>query len=681
MRIPSTLPWRPWLLALLTMGAAGSGCAPAMIAPGETLVVVDTDLPVPDVVEAVRLDVYADDGTWLSSRDVDVAEASQWPLSFGVAAPEGPARVLVRVRAYPMGRVHDYTGAARSAPARKHEESVAAASVGELCAHLPELPVGGATTLLLGEAPITGPKDDGGCSNDAGAFPVRAGAGAAQVRIETAGTYRFEVVGAVPVDFYFPLFLRRDCTETASEIACARGYRDVRTMSPVSVLETALEPGTYTLLTTHFVPNQSAQVVVRATAVGAPLLDAGPPSASPPSVLRRAWPRLIRDGRDETPPREPREEVSTEAFAFVDVAPDAVHNVRVVLGGDCVGKAARVPAISDRRLDVAGILACEAGRLVSPHQLSASAGVGGRAASTLLGTFAKGAPCAPARDGRICTPGGMMLFGSALFDGMGDTSTTPERVVRVPTFYVDKDEFSVADFRAARASGYVVPPGAYVVGNEGPLPTGYAPPVNPRVSGPASFRDLDARRLCTYSKANLNRDDMPLNCVTWPVARELCRRRGGELPTEVAWEYGARKAGRARATLYPWGNEDPTCDSAVYDRVLLGPGTGSCAPRKDLEGPQSRRVASGDVTPLGVRNLAGSVAEWTLDSFAPYTQSCWLGAPVDGARCDLADEPYRTFRGASYASPGPSLASPLRDRLAAMDPSPGIGFRCVYPSP
>jgi formylglycine-generating enzyme required for sulfatase activity len=647
------------------MGGPANGCAPATIAPGETLVVVDTDLPVPDVVEAVRLDVYAEDGTWLSSRDVDVAEPSQWPLSFGVAAPDGPARVLVRVRAYPKGRVHDYMGAARSAPESKHEEPVPVASVGELCADMPDLLVGGTTTLRLGETPITGPKDDGGCSNDAGAFPVRAGAAAAQVRIETAGTYRFEVVGAVPVGYYFPLFLRRDCTDTASEIACARGYRESRTMSPVSVLEAALEPGTYTLLTTHFVPNQSAQVVVRATAVGVPLLDAGPPSASPPSVLRRAWPRLIRDGRDETPPSEPREEVSTEAFAFLDVAPDAVRNVRVVLGGACVGKAARVPAISDRRLDVAGIFACEAGRMVSPHPLSASAGVGGREASTLLGTFAKGAPCAPARDGRICTPGGMMLFGSALFDGMGDTSTTPERVVRVSTFYVDKDEFSVADFRAARASGYVMPPGPYVVATQGPL--------DPRA--------LDRKWLCTYSTANLNREDMPLNCVTWPVARDLCRRRGGELPTEVVWEYVARKAGRARATLYPWGNDDPTCDSAIYDRVLPGPGAGACAPRKDLEGPQSRGATSGDVTPLGVRNLAGSVAEWTLDTFAPYTQSCWLDAPLDGARCDLADAPYRTFRGASYAGPGRSLASPLRARLAAMDTSPDIGFRCVYPSP
>ncbi len=101
----------------------------------------------------------------------------------------------------------------------------------------------------------------------------------------------------------------------------------------------------------------------------------------------------------------------------------------------------------------------------------------------------------------------------------------------------------------------------------------------------------------------------------------------------------------------------------------------------DLEGPQPRGATSGDLTPLGVRNLAGSVAEWTLDTFAPYTQSCWLVAPLDGARCDLADAPYRTFRGASYAGPGPSLASPLRARLAAMDTSPDIGFRCVYPSP
>ncbi len=661
---------RPWVLGFCAMATVG-GCTPEPITPGETLVVVDTDLPVPDLVEAVRLDVYGEDGTWLSSRDVDVAEPGQWPLSFGVAAPEGrAARVLVRVRAYPKGRLRDYTGAARPTPEEFHDEPLPA-NLGELCAQLPDLNVGGTVALRFGGTPITAPIADGGCANDAGAFPARAGAAAARVRIETAGTYRFEVVGEVPVGFFFPLFLRKDCTDAASEIVCARGYRDSTTTNPVSVLETALEPGTYTLLTTQFTPDQPVQLVVRATAVGAPATDAGAasdagdPKASVPTIAPPAWPRLVSDGRDNTPPKEPREEVSSEAFALVDVASGAVRTARLVLGGDCVGKAARVPAISERRLDVAGVLGCEAGRMVAPHLLVTAAGPPAKAPSTLLGAYAKAEACAQTADGRLCVPGGMMVLGSDLFTGIGDTSTTPERIVRFPTFYIDKDEFTVAEFRAARAAGYTLPAGSYVLATEAPL----AP------------RELDYKKLCTYSKANLNREDMPLNCVTWPVARDLCRQRGGELPTEAAWEYVARKAGKPSATLYPWGNEEPTCDRAIYDRVFQGPQTGICAPTPALEGPQPRSVVSGDVTPLGVRNLAGSLDEWTLDAFAPYTQSCWLGAPIDAPRCELSGAPYRTFRGASYASVGSVLASPLRDRIPVMDPSAGIGFRCVYPSP
>jgi formylglycine-generating enzyme required for sulfatase activity len=654
----------------MALTAASGGCTPEAVTPGETLVVVDTDLPVPDVVEAVRLDVYGEDGTWLSSRDVDVAEPGQWPLSFGVAAPEGrAARVLVRVRAYPKGRLRDYTGAGRATTAPFHDEPLPA-NLDELCAKLPDLNLGGTVALRLGETPITAPLDDGGCANDAGPVSTRSGAAAARVRIDTAGAYRFEVVGEVPVGFYYTLFLRKDCADAGSEVSCARGRRDATT-NPVSELEVTLDPGIYTLLATDITPDQASQLVVRATAVGAPApdggaaADAGDPKASVPPIASPAWPRLVSDGRDNTPPKEPREEVSTEAFALLDVASKAVRTARVVLGGDCVGKAARVPALSERRLDVAGVLACEAGRMVAPHLLVTAAGAPAKAPSTLLGAYAKAQACAPTADGRVCIPGGMTVFGSDLFTGIGDTSTTPERIVRFPTFYIDKDEFTVAEFRAARAAGYTLPAGPYVVATQGPL--------DPRA--------LDRKLLCTYSTNKLNREDMPLNCVTWPVARDLCRQRGGELPTEAAWEYVARKAGKPRATLYPWGNEEPTCDRAIYDRVLQGPQTGICAPTPDLEGPQPRSVVSGDVTPLGVRNLAGSLDEWTLDAFAPYTQSCWLGAPVDAPRCELAGAPFRTFRGASYASVGSVLASPLRDRLPVMDPGASIGFRCVYPSP
>jgi formylglycine-generating enzyme required for sulfatase activity len=634
-------------------------------------VVIDTDLPVPDVVEALRLDVYAEDGTWLSARDVDVGEPSQWPLSFGVAASEDHAdRVLVRARVYPKGRLRNYAGAQRPAPPEPFHEEPLPATLADVCAAMPDLAIGGTAALRFGDVPLTTPRADGGCATEAGAFPARAGAAAARVRIETAGDYRFEVVSEVPVGAFFPLFLRSDCMDAKSELACARGYRDT-SEAPVSVLQTHLEAGTYALLTTHFIPDQSASLVVRASLRDTSPEDAGADASEvkvappPPAAI---WPRLLRDGRDDTPPTEPKEEVTSEAFVLVDVVPHAVRHARLRVGGACVGRAAHVPAKDQRRLDVAGIVACEAGRMTSPHLLSSAPGAVEPNVASMLGSFAQAKPCEAPRPGRICAPGGMMVMGSELFGGTGEGATTPERVVRLPTFYVDQDELSVREYRAALTAGFVLPAGA-----------GKASYVRPTLE-PFDPRNVDAQHLCTFTANPTGREDSPLNCVTWPAARDLCRFRGGELPTEAAWEYVARKAGRARPTLYPWGNDDPTCAHAIFDRQVQD-GAGRCAPKAVDEGPQRRSVITADVTPLGVRNMAGGQSEWTVDAFAAYTDPCWIAAPVDAPRCALAFAPLRAGRGTHFASPSQLLPAPLRRFDYAMSVSPVNGVRCVYEVP
>lgn len=656
-----------WVLAVVALLCLLLGCSPSPVTRGETVIVLDTDLPVPGVAEVVRLDVYAQDGTWLSARDVQVADPSQWPVSFGVAAPAGgPGRVLVRARAYPKARLRDYAGAAR-ATTSPAPDALPPSTLADLCANAPDLPIGGTVTLRYGETKLAAPVDDGGCTTSSGPYQARSGAGAARVRIDVAGTYRFEVLRGEPIGFVYALFLRRDCADPNSEVACARGTRVVAT--PSSVLQPAhLEPGTYTLFAVNAVPDQAAELVVAASLAGA---DAGAPSDADAGVVVTSvafappWPRLLRDGRDETPPLEPREEVTTDALAFVDVVPGELRHVRLVLGGDCVGKPATLSASSDRLLDVGSAAGCEGGKMGPPRALAANGGAPPAARSTLVGAYARGAPCAPTSPDRACAEGGMMLLGSELFGGTGIASSTPERVVRFPTIYVDRDEFSVADYRAALAAGYAPPPGAYIRATDAPL--------DPRA--------LDRNQLCTFSKVPMGREGMPLNCVTWPVARALCKRRGGDLPTEAVWEYLARKAGRPLETLYPWGNDDPTCDHAIYDRVLQGAGTGACATSRALEGPQPRETTSLDETPLGLRNLAGSMAEWCVDAFASYTQSCWLGARVDAPRCELGVAPAHSVRGGSFVELATGLPAPLRSRNYSMDLSAAVGFRCVYEAP
>jgi formylglycine-generating enzyme required for sulfatase activity len=103
---------RLYVPALAIVPAA---CAPACssLPPyAEALVIVDTDLPAPQIASHLRVDLYAQDGTWYSSRDKYLPSADMWPASFGIYSTNETLDtwVLLRLRAYPDGLVRDYLG-------------------------------------------------------------------------------------------------------------------------------------------------------------------------------------------------------------------------------------------------------------------------------------------------------------------------------------------------------------------------------------------------------------------------------------------------------------------------------------------------------------------------------------------------------------------------------------------
>src|SRR5262249_48754311 len=95
-----------------------AGCQAELAPRGEALVVVDTDLAVPRLVNRLRIDVYTDDRTtWYVSREVPTLDVGAWPLSFSAYDPDDARSraVVLRLRAYRAGLVRDYPGA-RSTP-------------------------------------------------------------------------------------------------------------------------------------------------------------------------------------------------------------------------------------------------------------------------------------------------------------------------------------------------------------------------------------------------------------------------------------------------------------------------------------------------------------------------------------------------------------------------------------
>ncbi len=362
-------------------------------------------------------------------------------------------------------------------------------------------------------------------------------------------------------------------------------------------------------------------------------------------------PRLVSDGRDVTPVSEPEPSLTVDRVLLLHLSPGRVGRTQVVARASCAGIAAR--------LEPGALESCTSGEgtrervtvetpepdLTTPRE-------------SLAGTAAR-TPCTvdPSID-RVCVEGGAFIVGADDVQVVPDADlpATPERVARVQSFAIDRDEVTVGRLRAALARGFAPPepPGA----TEGDL--GAAP-----------------ETACSFSASPRGREEFALSCVTWRTARAYCAFTGGDLPTEAQWEYAATSAARAGKTMFPWGDEPPDCERAIYGRLTLAGLPGGCE-KAWGSGPRPASIdgapiAPGDVSASRVRGLGGGVAEWTRDTPARYDAPCWRG--IDPSCSDPTGEAH-VLRGGAWASTAINVRSTAR--LAGAKPTSFIGFRCVY---
>jgi formylglycine-generating enzyme len=249
------------------------------------------------------------------------------------------------------------------------------------------------------------------------------------------------------------------------------------------------------------------------------------------------------------------------------------------------------------------------------------------------------------------------------YTNLGSGSTGEADPATVSDFHLDKYLVTVGRFRQFvnawdGGAGYTPPAGSgkheYLNGGLGlansESPGTYEPgwlesnatyiaPTNANLGCDPSY--------ATWTPSVGSHENLPMNCVNAYEAYAFCIWDGGFLPSEAEWEYAA--AGGSQQREYPWGSTDPGTNNqyAIYGDGVPSP-QGCYYP--------SGEVCSGvvNIAPVGTAirgagrwsqlDMAGDVAEWTLDGYGTYVDPC-----IDCAYL-LASNPYtsRVARGGAF---------------------------------
>jgi len=190
----------------------------------------------------------------------------------------------------------------------------------------------------------------------------------------------------------------------------------------------------------------------------------------------------------------------------------------------------------------------------------------------------------------VTIPGGKFTMGTTSIE-RGFEDANPAHEVTIKTFQMAKTAVTVAQYTECVIKGACTEP--------------------------------DTGGYCNWGETG--RGSHPVNCVDWDQAQDYAKFKGARLPSEAEWEYAATGGGKNQK--YPWGNEKPTSELAVFNTDSTKP---VCSTPKGN-------------TAQGLCDMSGNVWQWVQDLY----QHSYKGAPVDGSAFEGAGV-NQVMRGGSF---------------------------------
>lgn len=245
----------------------------------------------------------------------------------------------------------------------------------------------------------------------------------------------------------------------------------------------------------------------------------------------------------------------------------------------------------------------------------------------------------PVKDEMVRVPAGWFLMGSnRKTDRMAYRPEFPQRRVYLDAFEIDKYEVTALEFLRF-----------VVTTDRPPLPDW-------RYDG-GNFQESMSHH--------------PVMHVTWFEADGYCRWAGKRLPTEAEWEKAARGVdGR----IYPWGKQPAGLSRANFGRRGLS-GPVRARPERLRLYPPIIAVDKYEnaVSPFGVHQMAGNVAEWVADW---YDAAYYRKAPDRNPKGSEGGT-HRAFRGGGWIDSTPMVRAAQRNGADPDTRMNWLGFRCA----